>query len=69
MFDPETERCWDCDGHFKHADWCPAVAAAKARREAQTIARATGSTGATVTYETRRADGTLTVDAVGSWTR
>ena len=24
-FDYESERCYDCDGHWKHASWCPWV--------------------------------------------
>lgn len=45
------------------------IARRAAEREAETLAQATGSVGATVTYETRHLDGTLTVDSTGSWSR
>jgi len=41
----------------------------RAQREAQTMARVTGSSGCTVRYEHRAPDGTIVVDAEATWAR
>jgi len=65
---------WLRSGGFPPADWMTEVQEVEspqeaADREARLWGRATGSVAATVTYETRHEDGTLTTDRVGRWSR
>lgn len=47
----------------------PATLAERAAREAEIMARVTGSTGATVVYERVALDGTVTVEAAATYAR
>lgn len=68
---------WTLDGALAHLDGTCDLAICTAHnddvltpdQEAEAIARATGSVGATVVHERRLEDGTLVREVVGSWTR